>query len=138
MEDAVTQQIETSPAINQSLDQRSFVICPFAYAWHHGVVSAARTSAPSITVFGIVTGSSYFLCHSGVRQGSCNRSALSREAERGRRRGMPAPGSGCSGRLLPCPCGFHSEEAKGGTGEQMALKVEGVLNRGLHAEKALG
>ena len=39
---------------------------------------------------------------------------------------------------LPLYSGLSSEATQGGSGDQVALKVEGVVNGGVHAEEALG
>ena len=44
---------------------------------------------------------------------------------------------GCD-RIAPLSSSFGSEYPQGGSGDEVALKVEGVVNRGVHAEEALG
>jgi hypothetical protein len=39
---------------------------------------------------------------------------------------------------LPFCSSFGSEDAQGGSGDEVALKVEGVVNGTVHAEEALG
>jgi len=39
---------------------------------------------------------------------------------------------------MPLRSSFGSEDPKGGSGDEVALKVEGVVNRAVHAEEALG
>jgi hypothetical protein len=39
---------------------------------------------------------------------------------------------------LPLCSSFGSEDPQCGSGDQMALKVEGVVNRTVHAEETLG
>jgi hypothetical protein len=43
----------------------------------------------------------------------------------------------CDG-TLPFCSSFGSEDPKGGSGDEVALKVEGVVDRTVHAEEALG
>jgi hypothetical protein len=43
----------------------------------------------------------------------------------------------CDG-TLPFGSSFGSEDPKGGSGDEVALKVEGVVNGTVHAEEALG
>jgi hypothetical protein len=40
--------------------------------------------------------------------------------------------------MLPLCSSFGSEDPQCGSGDQMALKVEGVVNRTVHAEETLG
>ena len=45
----------------------------------------------------------------------------------------------CShGRHLPCQIGFGSEETKCGSADQVALRIEGVVDGGVGREKSLG
>jgi hypothetical protein len=46
--------------------------------------------------------------------------------------------SGCSGRNLPGLGRLGSEDPKGAAGDEVALKVERVVDRSMHREKALG
>src|SRR6202008_3853476 len=41
-------------------------------------------------------------------------------------------------RIAPLCSSFGSEYPRGGSGDEVALKVEGVVNRAVHAEEALG
>ena len=69
-------------------------------------------------------GPSYGLCH-----GNSIRHALGAEAGHASCRGDGVlPLSGC----------FGLENPQGGSGDEVALKVESVVNRAVHAEKALG
>jgi hypothetical protein len=43
----------------------------------------------------------------------------------------------CDG-LLPLRSSFGSEDPQSGSGDEVALKVEGVVNRTVHAEETLG
>src|SRR5262249_1590965 len=43
----------------------------------------------------------------------------------------------CDG-ILPLRSRFGSEDPQGGSGDEVALKVEGVVNRAVHAEETLG
>jgi hypothetical protein len=43
----------------------------------------------------------------------------------------------CDG-TLPFCSSFGSEDPKGGSGDEVALKVEGVVNGTMHAQEALG
>ena len=43
----------------------------------------------------------------------------------------------CDG-ILPLCSSFGSEDPKGGSGDEVALKVEGVVDRTVYAEEALG
>jgi hypothetical protein len=38
---------------------------------------------------------------------------------------------------VPLCCSFRSEDAQCGSGDEVALQIEGVVNGGVHAEKAL-
>jgi hypothetical protein len=40
--------------------------------------------------------------------------------------------------ILPLCSGFGSEDPKGGSRDEVALKVKGVVNRTMHVEEALG
>jgi hypothetical protein len=40
--------------------------------------------------------------------------------------------------ILPLCSGFGSEDPKGGSRDEVALKVEGVVDRTMHVEEALG
>jgi hypothetical protein len=40
--------------------------------------------------------------------------------------------------ILPLCGGFGSEDPQCGSGDEVALKVEGIVNRTVHAEEALG
>ncbi len=43
-----------------------------------------------------------------------------------------------SGRVLPRLRGLGPEKPKGAAGDEVALKIERVVNRSMHREKALG
>jgi hypothetical protein len=43
----------------------------------------------------------------------------------------------CDG-VLPLRTSFGADDPQGGSGNEVALKVEGVVNRRVHAEEALG
>jgi hypothetical protein len=43
----------------------------------------------------------------------------------------------CDG-ILPLCSSFGAEDPNGGSGDEVALKVEGVVNRAVHAEETLG
>jgi hypothetical protein len=58
-------------------------------------------------------------------------------ARRRRRRFWRRRGNTSDG-LLPLCSSFGSEDPQGGSGDEVALKVEGVVNRAVHAEEALG
>jgi len=44
----------------------------------------------------------------------------------------------CADGILPLCSSFGSEDPQCGSGDQMALKVEGVVNCAVHAEETLG
>jgi len=69
-------------------------------------------------------GPSYGLCH-----GNSIRHALGAEAGHASCRRH---------RISPLCSSFGTEDPEGGSGDEVALKVESVVNRAVHAEKALG
>ena len=51
---------------------------------------------------------------------------------------MKSISSSCRGSsVVPLRCGFRSEDPQRRPGDEMALKIEGVVDRGMHAEEAL-
>ena len=58
----------------------------------------------------------------------------------GESRGEPGPAyrSGGGGRRDPNAIGIGSEEAKGGSADHVALRVEGVVDGGVGGKKSLG
>jgi len=67
-----------------------------------------------------------------------NRLALSQELGKDAEQAEINSHSRCGGRNLPGMSRFGPEAPKGAAGDEMALKIERVVNRSMHREKALG
>ena len=46
--------------------------------------------------------------------------------------------SGTGDSTFPLRLGFGSKSSQGGSGDEVALEVEGIVDGGMHVEKALG
>jgi hypothetical protein len=64
--------------------------------------------------------------------------ALSRQLYQARIKGQGSHASRHCDGILPLRSSFGSVDPKGGSGDEVALKVEGAVNRAVHAEETLG
>src|SRR6266446_4621172 len=66
------------------------------------------------------------------------RRSLVRAIEEGRTESQDCYVSGTGDSTFPLRLGVGSKSSQGGSGDEVALEVEGIVDGGMHVEKALG